>query len=98
MREPAKERVVRRWQHEAVIDAMLDRLARAPDGMTIRRRTRVFTQPRDVSTVLAASRSMVTAVTPRNHKDPGHDDHPRQQHAGQIEVITGSKDRPLALI
>ncbi|QNT71323.1 transposase [Defluviicoccus vanus] len=36
---PAKERVVRRWEHEAVIDAMLDRLDRAPDCMTIRRRT-----------------------------------------------------------
>ena len=36
---PAKERVVRRWEHEAVIDAMLDRLDRAPDSMTIRRRT-----------------------------------------------------------
>lgn len=36
---PAKERVVRRWEHEEVIDAMLDRLDRAPDAMTIRRRT-----------------------------------------------------------
>lgn len=36
---PAKERVVRRWEHEAVIDEMLDRLDRAPDCMTIRRRT-----------------------------------------------------------
>jgi transposase len=36
---PAKERVVRRWDHEEVIDAMLDRLDRAPDSMTIRRRT-----------------------------------------------------------
>ena len=30
---------MRRWEHEAVIDAMLDRLDRAPDCMTIRRRT-----------------------------------------------------------
>jgi transposase len=36
---PAKERRVRRWEHEGVIDAMLDRLDRAPDSMTIRRRT-----------------------------------------------------------
>ena len=30
---------MRRWEHEEVIDAMLDRLDRAPDCMTIRRRT-----------------------------------------------------------
>jgi transposase len=36
---PAKERQVKRWDHEGVIDAMLDRLDRAPDSMTIRRRT-----------------------------------------------------------
>jgi transposase len=36
---PAKERRVKRWEHEGVIDAMLDRLDRAPDSMNIRRRT-----------------------------------------------------------
>ncbi|MEO0385571.1 MAG: IS1182 family transposase [Pseudomonadota bacterium] len=36
---PAKERRVRRWEHEGVIDAMLQRLNDAPDSMNIRRRT-----------------------------------------------------------
>ena len=34
-----KERRIKRWEHEAVIDAMQQRLDRAPDSMTIRRRT-----------------------------------------------------------
>ena len=34
-----KERRIKRWEHEAVIDAMQRRLDRAPDSMTIRRRT-----------------------------------------------------------
>lgn len=36
---PAKERRVRRWEHEAVIDAMLARLEHDPAAMTVRRRT-----------------------------------------------------------
>src|SRR5512134_1015156 len=36
---PAKERRVRRWKHEAVIDAMLARLEHASEAMTVRRRT-----------------------------------------------------------
>lgn len=36
---PAKERRVKRWEHEGVIDAMLQRLNDAPDSMNIRRRT-----------------------------------------------------------
>ena len=34
-----KERRIKRWEHEAVIDAMQDRLDLAPDSMKIRRRT-----------------------------------------------------------
>jgi len=34
-----KERRVKRWEHEAVIDAMQQRLDRAPDAMRIRRQT-----------------------------------------------------------
>lgn len=36
---PAKERRVKRWEHEGVIDDMLRRLDERPDAMTIRRRT-----------------------------------------------------------
>lgn len=36
---PAKERRVRRREHEGIIDAMLQRLENAPDSMNIRRRT-----------------------------------------------------------
>ena len=36
---PAKERRVRRWEHEAVVDAMLARLEHASEAMTVRRRT-----------------------------------------------------------
>lgn len=36
---PAKERRVRRWEHEAVIDAMLARLNHTPEAMTVRRST-----------------------------------------------------------
>jgi transposase len=36
---PAKERRVRRWEHEAVLDAMQERLDRAPETMRIRRQT-----------------------------------------------------------
>ena len=36
---PAKERRVKRWEHEGIIDAMLQRLNDAPDSMNIRRRT-----------------------------------------------------------
>lgn len=34
-----KERRVRRWKHEHVVDAMKERLASNPDAMNIRRRT-----------------------------------------------------------
>jgi hypothetical protein len=34
-----KERRIRRWEHEAVIDAMQERLDRRPDAMRIRRAT-----------------------------------------------------------
>jgi transposase len=34
-----KERRIKRWEHEAVIDAMQQRLDRAPDTMRIRRQT-----------------------------------------------------------
>jgi transposase len=36
---PAKERRVRRWEHEAILDAMQERLDRAPETMRIRRQT-----------------------------------------------------------
>jgi transposase len=36
---PARERRVRRWEHEGIVDAMLERLEQAGDAMTIRRRT-----------------------------------------------------------
>ena len=36
---PAKERRVKRWEHEAVLDAMQERLDRAPKAMRIRRQT-----------------------------------------------------------
>jgi len=36
---PAKERRVKRWEHEAVLDAMQERLDRAPKTMRIRRQT-----------------------------------------------------------
>ena len=36
---PSKERRVRRWEHEAVLDAMQERLDRAPQSMRIRRHT-----------------------------------------------------------
>jgi len=36
---PAKERRVKRWEHEHVIDAMLERLDEKPDAMSIRRKT-----------------------------------------------------------
>ena len=36
---PAKERRVKRWEHEAVLDAMQERLERAPRTMRIRRQT-----------------------------------------------------------
>jgi hypothetical protein len=35
----SKERRVKRWEHEAVLDAMLERLDRAPKTMRIRRQT-----------------------------------------------------------
>ena len=34
-----KERRIKRWEHEAVIEAMQDRLDRAPDAMRVRRAT-----------------------------------------------------------
>ena len=34
-----RERRIKRWEHEAVIDAMQQRLDRAPDTMRIRRQT-----------------------------------------------------------
>jgi hypothetical protein len=34
-----KERRIKRWEHEAVIDAMQQRLDQAPDTMRIRRQT-----------------------------------------------------------
>src|SRR3984893_16809755 len=34
-----KERRIKRWEHEAVVDAMQQRLDRAPDTMRIRRQT-----------------------------------------------------------
>src|SRR5271168_2976986 len=34
-----KERRIKRWEHEAVIDAMRERLDRRPDAMRIRRAT-----------------------------------------------------------
>jgi transposase len=36
---PAKERRVKRWEHEAVLDAMQERLERAPRAMRTRRQT-----------------------------------------------------------
>jgi transposase len=36
---PAKERRVKRWEHEAVVEAMQERLERAPETMRIRRQT-----------------------------------------------------------
>jgi hypothetical protein len=36
---PAKERRVKRWEHEAVLDAMQEQLDRAPKTMRIRRQT-----------------------------------------------------------
>ena len=36
---PSKERRVKRWEHEAVLDAMQERLGRAPKTMRIRRQT-----------------------------------------------------------
>jgi len=36
---PGKERRIKRWEHEAVIDAMQDRLDRAPKSMRVRRAT-----------------------------------------------------------
>ena len=36
---PAKERRIKRWEHEAVLDAMQERLERAPRTMRIRRQT-----------------------------------------------------------
>ena len=36
---PAKERRVKHWEHEAVLDAMQERLDRAPGSMRIRRQT-----------------------------------------------------------
>ena len=36
---PAKERRVKRWEHEAVLEAMQERLERAPRTMRIRRQT-----------------------------------------------------------
>jgi hypothetical protein len=36
---PAKERRVKRWEHEAVLDAMQERLERAPQSMRLRRQT-----------------------------------------------------------
>jgi hypothetical protein len=36
---PAKERRVKRWEHEAVLDAMQERLERAPGSMRMRRQT-----------------------------------------------------------
>ena len=35
----SKERRVKRWEHEAVLDAMQERLDRAPETMRIRRQT-----------------------------------------------------------
>jgi transposase len=34
-----KERRIKRWEHEAVIDVMQDRLDRAPKSMCVRRAT-----------------------------------------------------------
>jgi transposase len=36
---PAKERRVKRWEHEAILDAIQERLDRAPNTMRIRRQT-----------------------------------------------------------
>jgi len=36
---PSKQRRVRRWEHEAVLDEMQSRLNHAPDMMRIRKRT-----------------------------------------------------------
>src|SRR6202044_2570242 len=36
---PSKERRVKRWEHEAVLDAMQERLERAPRAMRTRRQT-----------------------------------------------------------
>jgi transposase len=36
---PSKERRVKRWEHEAILDAMQERLDRAPETMRIRRQT-----------------------------------------------------------
>ena len=36
---PAKERRVKRWEHEAVVEAMQERLERAPETMRVRRQT-----------------------------------------------------------
>ena len=36
---PSKERRVKRWEHEAVLDTMQERLDRAPQSMRIRRQT-----------------------------------------------------------
>jgi transposase len=36
---PSKERRISRWEHEAVIDAMQERLERKPDAMRVRRAT-----------------------------------------------------------
>jgi hypothetical protein len=41
-----KERRIKRWEHEAVIDAMQERLDRRPDAMRIRRATVEHADPR----------------------------------------------------
>jgi transposase len=38
-RTPRRERRIRRWEHEAVIEAMQVRLERRPDAMRVRRAT-----------------------------------------------------------
>jgi Transposase DDE domain len=34
-----EQRRIKRWEHEAIIDAMQERLDRAPDSMRVRRQT-----------------------------------------------------------
>jgi hypothetical protein len=48
---PAKERRIRRWEHEAVLDAMQQRLDRAPETM---RRSPSFPCPLFIATNLNA--------------------------------------------
>ena len=86
-RTPGKERRVRRWEHEAVIDAMQARLDREPEKMHLRRQTaeHPFGEPEPRKNkppfspigALACGQSAVNHASPRSRLEefrgfPGH--------------------------